>query len=93
MKDQLWSSGTVLDSICTSGKQSDFFSKDEFANFPLSDGSWDFFAYYFEGGKKENIPISIKGLGFVKNGKEALNSSKPIMRIADGILTLIISLC
>lgn len=51
-----------------------------------------FFAYYFEG-KQENIPISIKGLGFVKNVKEALKSSKPIMCIADGILTLIISLC
>lgn len=82
----------MLDSVCASGKQSDFFSKDEFANFPLSDAFWDFFAYYFEG-KQENIPISIKGLGFVKNVKEALKSSKPIMCIADGILTLIISLC
>lgn len=56
----------MLDSSCTSHKQSDFFSKNEFANFPLSAFS-DLFAYYFVGRKKENIPISIKGLGFLEN--------------------------
>lgn len=82
----------MLDSSCTSRKQSDFFSKNELANFPLSAFS-DLFAYYFVGGKKENIPISIKDLGFLQNVKQALKSRKPIMCIADGILTLIIGLC
>lgn len=58
----------MLDSSCTSCKQPDFFSKNEFANLSLSAFS-HLFAYYFVGEKKENALISIKGFGFPKNVK------------------------
>lgn len=67
----------MLDNICTSGKQPDFFST---MSLPIS-----FFPIHFDiflllilkVEKKENIPISMKGLGFVKKVKEALKSSTP----------------